>query len=149
MILEITIVLASIAIYLLYRVKVAQTYYKDLGIPTPLMTFPLGNSMFLNMDIFLQRKNVVDISMEQCKAIPSDAKIYGVYLFGLHAITICDAELCKQVMVKSFDHFVDRCYTLICLGIPSIAIQSTNSIPFWLGNIKITHLPLTFICQQS
>ena len=40
-------------------------------------------------------------------------KYYGVYFLGMPALTIRDPELIRQILVKDFDHFVDRQYNLI------------------------------------
>ena len=33
---------------------------------------------------------------------------YGVYLMGKPALTVKDPELIRRILVKDFDHFVDR-----------------------------------------
>ncbi|TRY78866.1 hypothetical protein TCAL_10656 [Tigriopus californicus] len=35
-------------------------------------------------------------------------KFYGNYIFGAPNMIVCDPELAKQIMVKDFDHFVNR-----------------------------------------
>ena len=36
------------------------------------------------------------------------AKYWGSYVFGDPALTLHDPEMIKQVLVKDFDHFVNR-----------------------------------------
>ena len=35
-------------------------------------------------------------------------KIYGYYAFGAKTVVVADIDLAKNIMVKDFDHFVDR-----------------------------------------
>jgi hypothetical protein len=35
-------------------------------------------------------------------------KVYGVYFLGMPALTIRDPDLVRRVLVKDFEHFVDR-----------------------------------------
>jgi hypothetical protein len=65
MFVEIFIFLITLLLIYLIYVTRAQKHFEKFGIPTPPITFPIGNSPFLHLDILLLRKNLVDICREQ------------------------------------------------------------------------------------
>jgi len=102
MLTEILISLACLLAYAYWRFKQKWHFWSDLGIKTPPDNFPVGNS-----PMFDKRKNVVEVSREQYDLL-KDEKYYGTYLFGRPVLIINDPEIMKQIMVKDFNHFIDR-----------------------------------------
>ena len=89
---------------LLYRyvVKNFGRWEKE-GIPTIPGTFPWGS----NVEILTQSKQfsiIIEENYEKFK----DEKLYGTYLLGKPVLNINDPDLIRHIMVKDFNHFVDR-----------------------------------------
>ena len=55
----------------------------------------------------LQDKHTNDVVEEMYKNAEGH-ETYGVYFFGIPALTIRDPEIIRQILVKDFDHFADR-----------------------------------------
>ena len=55
----------------------------------------------------LQKKHANETALELYK-MASGHKVYGYYFLGARLIGITDPELIRRVLVKDFDHFVDR-----------------------------------------
>jgi len=89
---------------LLYRyvVKNFGRWEKE-GIPTIPGTFPWGS----NIEVFTQSKHFNVITEENYVKF-KDEKVYGTYLLGKPVLNINDPELIRHIMVKDFNHFVDR-----------------------------------------
>ena len=91
-------------IYIWQRRKFS--YFKNRGIPEDPGYFPLGSwgtwQMFMGKVAF---QNIADIVYKNFK----DSPIVGTYGFmGQRSVVIKDLEIAKHVMIKDFDHFVDR-----------------------------------------
>ena len=73
------------------------------GIPTIPGTFPWGS----NKEVFTQSKHI-SVIIEENYVKFKDEKVYGTYLLGKAVLNINDPELIRHIMVKDFNHFVDR-----------------------------------------
>ena len=107
MIVELLIIVVTLGAALLLYIKNAQKYYEKMGVPTPPISFPLGNSPAISPEIIFQKKNICDVCIEQARLL-KDETFYGCYFNHVHAIVVKDPELVKTVTVKDFSHFVDR-----------------------------------------
>lgn len=107
MLLELLILLASILAFVLYKVKQGHQYWQKLGVKVPKNSFPIGSSPFLNWEILLGQKNLVQVAEDQYNDC-YDQRYYGVYLFANYALVLKDPELIKTITIKDFNYFVDR-----------------------------------------
>ena len=98
------LLLVAVLCLLLYRyvVKNFGRWEKE-GIPTIPGTFPWGS----NIEVLTQSKHFNVISEENYVKF-KDEKVYGTYLLGKAVLNIKDPELIRHIMVKDFNHFVDR-----------------------------------------
>jgi hypothetical protein len=48
-----------------------------------------------------------DVAREMYKKAEG-LKFFGVYFLGMPTLTIIDPEIIRSILVKDFDHFVDR-----------------------------------------
>merc|ERR1711970_1051025 len=55
----------------------------------------------------LQRRPITQLLVDAAKQFP-DAKMFGAFQFGKKILAINDLETAKHVLIKDFDHFVDR-----------------------------------------
>ena len=83
------------------------TYWPNKGVKVPKCPLPWGNNFQMNMDVILQRKNVIDYCREQYHEMEGE-RLYGTYLTIIPQIVIKDPELMKHIFVKDFHLFVDR-----------------------------------------
>lgn len=76
-------------------------------------------------------RNSLEITYKQ---YPNE-KMIGVFVFGKPRLVIHDVELAKQILIKDFDHFMDR---------RSMVSSDTNEVSFFLvfllnGTISTLH----------
>ena len=87
-------------------VKKKMTLFEKLGIPHQPGTFPFGSDVMWKM--ISQKIAFVKMTDVLSEEFP-DAKIVGYYgIFGTPSIVVQDLELIKKIMIKDFDHFMDR-----------------------------------------
>jgi len=101
MLLEVLLVLVSL--FLVFYRYVTKNFgkWKSLGIPHTSGHFPFGSYNFLS------GRHMDEVSAEDHKKFSSE-KYFGWFLFGKPILALNDANLLRHVMVKDFDHFVDR-----------------------------------------
>lgn len=94
------IIVFLIILYLFVLSKKNAKYFKDRGICY------LGN---VNYQMVCKNLNLVDSYLFWHKqAVDKNQKIAGVMEMCSPTLVITDPDLLKQIMVKAFDHFVDR-----------------------------------------
>ena len=87
-------------------IKKKFTYFSKIGILHQPGFFPLGSDVIWKM--FGGKISFVSLQEIIYKQFPG-AKVAGYYgLFGSPVFVICDFDLVKRVLIKDFDHFVDR-----------------------------------------
>ena len=93
-----------LVLYLYFKRKC--TYFTKIGIPHQPGTFPLGSDVIWKM--FSGKLSFANLQETIYKEFPG-VKVAGYYgIFGSPTFVICDFELIKRVLIKDFDHFVDR-----------------------------------------
>jgi len=73
------------------------------GIPTLPGTFPYGS----HAEILTQSRHMNDVFKEDYEKL-KDSPVVGAYMLGKPVLYINDMELIKTIMVKDFNHFMDR-----------------------------------------
>ena len=63
--------------------------------------------MDTNSSIIFQGKHTNDMILDMYKKA-NGHKVYGLYLLGIPVYSIADPDLVRRILVKDFDHFVDR-----------------------------------------
>ena len=92
------------ASYLWMRQKFA--YFRSKGITEEPGYFPMGGKGSWNM--LLGKIGFTNVTDHIYKEYPND-KIVGTYgPFGSYQLVVRDLDLAKHIMIKDFDHFVDR-----------------------------------------
>ncbi|TRY77768.1 hypothetical protein TCAL_08505 [Tigriopus californicus] len=107
MIPEIIIGILCIIGYFYIKLRRQWNFWKDHNVPFPPPEFPFGSSPVFCWNSFKQKINMNDMARNQAIAL-GFPKFYGNYVFGAPNMVVCDPEMAKQIMVKDFDHFVDR-----------------------------------------
>jgi cytochrome P450 len=89
---------------LLYLASVDANYFKSKGIHY------LGNSTYRMLTLSLQRKmSLFTTTVDQYEEVKSaGAKVAGTKDFGRTTLWVQDPHLIKHILIKDFDHFVDR-----------------------------------------
>nr|AIL94150.1 cytochrome P450 CYP3026A1 [Tigriopus japonicus] len=107
MLVEFTIGVVCIFVY--YYVKFHHTwkYWEHHNVPFVKPSFPFGSSPTISWETFTSPQNFNQTALNEAKK-RGFPKVYGTYFFHNPIISICDPELAKHIMVKDFDHFVDR-----------------------------------------
>nr|AIL94151.1 cytochrome P450 CYP3026A3 [Tigriopus japonicus] len=107
MIFELIIGVLCIIGYFYIRLKIKWNFWKDHNVPFPQPEFPFGSTPMFGWNSFKQEASMNDLAKTQAMAL-GFPKFYGNYIFGAPNLMICDPEMAKQIMVKDFDHFVNR-----------------------------------------
>ena len=87
--------------------KRKMSYFRNAGVPEDPGYFPFGSKP--NKDVMTQKIPYIRMTEEIYDKYP-DKPFVGLYgMFGTSPnIVINDLELAKRVLIKDFDHFVDR-----------------------------------------
>ena len=106
MIIEILLLLLLLLCWAYYAVTKQFGYFQQKGIPFAQPTFPFGSR---NMKkVILQKvpfnRDIAELADNEFKGV----KVFGYFSFGQPTWVINDEELAKLVLIKDFDHFVDR-----------------------------------------
>ena len=81
-------------------------YFEDHNIPHVPGYFPFGS--LIVWKCFIGKQSPLQVGHNLFDQFPN-AKAFGYYKpFGAPVLVIKDLELAKKVMIKHFDHFVDR-----------------------------------------
>jgi len=99
--LEILLVLLSLFLVFYHYVTKNFGKWKTLGIPYTSGHFPFGSYNFLS------GRHMDQVSAEDHQRFASE-KYFGWFLFGKPILALNDVTLLRHIMVKDFDHFVDR-----------------------------------------
>ena len=101
--LEIIIGLATIVVLFYLYVTSKWKYWTKRGIYQVDNVFPFGSfpAFFTKKEAF---NDIMLRHVDDTKGQP----FYGAYFFTKPILMLTDADLIKQVLVKDFDHFVDR-----------------------------------------
>ena len=99
--LELFLILLSLLLLLYRYVTKKFGKWEALGIPYSKGSFPFGSYNFLS------GRHLDEMSEEDHKKFASE-RYFGWFLLGKPVLAINDANLLKHIMVKDFDHFVDR-----------------------------------------
>ena len=87
-------------------IKKKFTYFSKIGIPHQPGCFPLGSDVIWKM--FGGKLSFACLQETIYNEFP-DAKVAGYYgLFGSPVFVINDFDMIKRILIKDFDHFVDR-----------------------------------------
>ena len=101
----VTIIIIFISLVLYYFHRKFQ-YFSYLGIPHEPGYFPFESKKVWTA--FMGKGSLFQISEELFDKYPQE-KVFGYFKpFGKPVLVIKDYDLAKRVMVKDFDHFVDR-----------------------------------------
>ena len=99
--LEILLVFLSLFLALYHYVSKNFDKWKGSGISYVKGSFPFGSYNFFG------GRHIHEMNEEDHMKFASE-KYFGYFLFGKPVLAITDVNLLKQIMVKDFDHFVDR-----------------------------------------
>lgn len=106
MIIEILLLLLLLLFWAYYEVTKQFDYFKKKCVPFAKPSFPFGSQnmkkVVLQQNTF--NKDVSELADNEFKGV----KIFGYFAFGQPTWVINDEELAKQILIKDFDHFVDR-----------------------------------------
>jgi cytochrome P450 len=100
----VSLILGIIALLRFLAVQDAN-YFKNKGI------YYLGNSTYRMLKLTLMGKmSLVNNTIDQYKEVKLSAnrKVAGTMDFGTTSLWVQDPELIKHILIKDFDHFVDR-----------------------------------------
>nr|AIL94158.1 cytochrome P450 CYP3026A4 [Tigriopus japonicus] len=107
MIFELVIGVLCVFGYFYIKLKFKWTFWKDHNVSHPQPEFPFGSSPMFGWNSFTQKYNMNELAKNQAIAL-GFPKFYGNYIFGTPNLIVCDPEMAKHILVKDFDHFVDR-----------------------------------------
>jgi cytochrome P450 len=106
MIVEIIMLLLLVLLWAYYEVTKQFDYFQKKGVPFAKPSFPFGsqNMKKLVLQKITFNKEISELAENEFKGV----KIFGYFAFGQPTWVINDEELAKIVLIKDFDHFVDR-----------------------------------------
>ncbi len=110
MIVELLLTMAAFVGYSYWQYQIKSKYWTKIGIKQPTSNpFPLGNNPITCILAINRTKNVGDLQTEQYNQFP-DEKVYGTYVLPIckPILMVKDPEIIRDIMVKDFNHFVDR-----------------------------------------
>ena len=105
MLLELLLLLGLLCLLIYRWITGSFDKWKKEGLVHDPPSFPNGTH-----NILAGKKGFGDFVAEDYKKFKVEGghKIHGWFMFGKPAISINDPELLKQIMVKDFNHFIDR-----------------------------------------
>lgn len=101
------IILVILGYWYKYRKNAGFWTKQGVKVATYPSAHPLGNSVTFCLDTLFGRKNMVEMCIKQSEAMREE-KMYGTFAITGHQLVLQDPELIRQVLVKDFNHFVDR-----------------------------------------
>ena len=124
-----TLVLIIVFLAFLYVQKKHQ-YFSKHGIPSAPGIFPLGSGIIWKC--FTGQQSILQVAEDLYDDFPK-SKAFGFYkAFGEPVLVLKDLELARRIMVKDFDHFVDRNFL-------NIHPEANKYTGLFLVNIKGEH----------
>ena len=103
MLLEILIAIPVLFMLLYWHVTKNYNHWKDLGVPYEEPKFPFGTMGYR----FSRSVNPQDMTKSVYSKF-SDSPYYGTFILRRPVLNIIGVDLLRQVLVKDFDHFIDR-----------------------------------------
>ena len=104
--LQIVLVVLAWLTYIYYKTSRKMALFREMGIPEDPGYFPLGSKP--SWDVMKQKTLFLNLLDEQYVKF-NGKKMYGWYgSMGFPQLVVQDMELIKDVLIKDFDHFVDR-----------------------------------------
>ena len=100
---EITSVLCALTLVFYFWIQWKWTYWTKRGIYQPKPMFPFGTFY----TIFTQKMHMAELFEMHAKETEK-LPMYGGYFLASPTLVIRDADLVRDVLVKDFEHFVDR-----------------------------------------
>nr|AKH03529.1 cytochrome P450 3081A1 [Paracyclopina nana] len=95
---------ASLLYYL--HIKNKMRYFEKIGLPHEPGTFPFGSDISWKM--LAGKFSIVSLAEEVYRRFPK-VKVAGYYsTFGDPVVVVNDYDIAKRILIKDFDHFVDR-----------------------------------------
>merc|ERR1712130_53283 len=78
-------------------------YWEEQGIPGPTPSLPAGNFG----PIMSMKMHILDVFRDLYHQFPGE-KVIGIYTIHQPAMVVNDPDMARQILVKDFNHFVDR-----------------------------------------
>ena len=78
-------------------------FWKENGIPGPTPTLPAGNFG----PVMSMKVHILDWFRDLYRQFPGE-KFIGIYSLHTPIMVVNDPEMARQILVKDFNHFVDR-----------------------------------------
>merc|ERR1712130_803880 len=78
-------------------------YWEEQGIPGPTPSLPAGNFG----PIMPMKMHILDVFRDLYHQFPGE-KVIGIYTIHQPAMVVNDPDMARQILVKDFNHFVDR-----------------------------------------
>ena len=78
-------------------------YWEEQGIPGPTPSLPAGNFG----PIMSMKVHILDVFRDLYHQFPGE-KVIGIYTIHQPAMVVNDPDMARQILVKDFNHFVDR-----------------------------------------
>lgn len=104
--LQLVLVLVSLLTLLFFKVQRKFSYFERHGLPSCPGYFPFGSSSVWKL--IRGKIGFSNIADDAYWGFPN-AKAVGIYgVLGTPSLVIRDIEIAKHIMIKDFDHFVDR-----------------------------------------
>ena len=109
MIIEVALLLGLLVLYNYWKFRERCRHWSSKGVREPEKNwFPLGNCVITCPDTIFKRRNISDtirLNYEKYR----DEKFLGMYgPMGTPLLMVHDLDMAKNILIKDFDHFVDR-----------------------------------------
>ena len=78
-------------------------YWEEQGIPGPTPSLPAGNFG----PVMSMKVHILDVFKDLYHQFP-DQKMVGIYIMHQPTLIVNDPDMARQILVKDFNHFVDR-----------------------------------------
>ncbi|CAH1163159.1 unnamed protein product [Phaedon cochleariae] len=135
MLTDIAILIASVGIVAILFVKYKYGYWKRKNIPYLEPTFPTGN----NTSFFPKGQSIGKISYDFYQDFKArGAKMGGVYVGIDPYLVILDPEDVTTVLIKDFNHFMDRGLYMIENDPTTVSLVTQNGSDWKNARIKFT-----------
>ena len=104
----IEILLFLILVFMLVYMYVTKHFgfFKKHGVPEMPGYFPFGSENV--KEGFTGKGDALRVWDGPSKGIFKNERFYGAYSFGQRNLLVKDVELCKMILIKDADHFIDR-----------------------------------------
>ena len=144
MLLEVSLALITLCLLAYFYITQTWSYFADKNVFYIKPSFPGGSIP----ELLTKSKSLIDVfksHFAQTLHLP----YYGVYFMRMKFLVINDLDLMKQIMVKDFDHFVDRVEPSLVEGTNTgsradriFSMQVTNAHGDEWKNLRTTFSPI-------